>query len=159
LRASTPRVYAGLCRVEAAGLAPGSWFCEWGSGFGVVCCLATMLGFDAWGIEICDDLVDAARLLADDFGLPAEFALGSFIPEDEDSTLDGYEEIGLGIDDFDLIFAYPWPSEEHSTAALFHRHARRGALLLTYHGGDEVRLRRKVRRAGLGQKSPRAGPR
>jgi hypothetical protein len=106
-----------------------------------------MLGFDAWGIEIRGDLVDASRRLAHDFGLPVEFALGSFVPMEAGATSPaGYEEIGLQIDDFDLIFAYPWPAEERQIARLFHRYASPRALLLTYHGGDEVRLRRKVRR-------------
>ena len=141
------RVYAGLRRLEASDLAPGRCFCEWGSGFGVVCCLASMLGFDAWGIEIRGELVDASRRLAEDFGLPAEFALGSFVPPVAGLTgRGGYEEIGLDVEDFDLIFAYPWPDEERRTAGLFHRHAHPGALLLTYHGGDELRLRRKVTR-------------
>jgi hypothetical protein len=30
----------------------GPEFCEWGSGLGVITCLAAMLGFDAVGIEI-----------------------------------------------------------------------------------------------------------
>src|SRR5438094_9446720 len=64
----------------AAQVARGNRFCEWGSGFGVVACLAAMLDFAAWGIEIEGELVDAARRLADDFGLPVEFAQGSFIP-------------------------------------------------------------------------------
>src|SRR5262249_11725387 len=60
--------YGVLQAVAAAGLAPGNLFCEWGSGFGVVACLAAMLNFDACGIEIEGELVDAARRLADDFG-------------------------------------------------------------------------------------------
>jgi hypothetical protein len=138
-------VYASLCRLETSGLAPGRYFCEWGSGFGVVSCLAAMLGFDAWGIEIRGELVDASRRLADDFDLPVEFGRGSFVPRRAGSAGGaGYEEIGLEIKDFDVIFAYPWPHEERRTARLFHRHARVGTLLLTYHGGDEVRLRRRT---------------
>src|SRR5262249_54054142 len=38
-----------------------------------------MLDFDACGIEIEGELVDAAQQLADDFGLPVEFIRGSFI--------------------------------------------------------------------------------
>ena len=62
----------------------------------------------------------------------------------------GYEELGLGPDDFDIIFAYPWPDEERLTGALFERYARAGAVLLTYHGGDDLRLRRKTVRGGDG---------
>ena len=154
------RTYGVLRALSAANLVNGNLFCEWGSGFGVVACLAAMLEFDACGIEIEGELVDAARQLADDFDLPVEFIRGSFIPKGSKVCLDSrdgfawltnqeggaHEEMGLGPDDFDVIFAYPWPDEENGVGALFERHAGAGALLLTYHGGDDVRLRRKVRR-------------
>ncbi len=153
------RVYAALQAVEAAGLARGRSFCEWGSGFGVVASLAALLGFDACGIEAEEELVAEARLLARDFDLPVTFSHGSFLPagsaisgkpgEDfawlETGTASGYLELGLDADDFDLIFAYPWPDEEGFTARLFEGHGRPGALLLTYHGGEDLRLRRRAR--------------
>src|SRR5437588_11709002 len=77
-----PSVYRLLRALSSANL-PGNLFCEWGSGFGVVACLAAMLDFDAVGIEIEGDLVDAARNLAADFDLPVEFVHGSFIPRGE----------------------------------------------------------------------------
>ena len=152
------RAYGALRAAAAA--APGRRFCEWGSGFGVVAGLAALLDFDACGIEIDADLTAAARRLADDFGLPVEFACGSFVPPGGEACLDaggayawlatgagdGYDELGLGPDDFDVIFAYPWPDEEAAVAALFGRYAAAGALLLTYHGGEGFRLRRKARR-------------
>src|SRR5216683_5197612 len=55
----------------------GGLFCEWGSGFGVVACLAAMLEFDACGIEIEGDLVEAAEQLAGDFDLSVEVVSGS----------------------------------------------------------------------------------
>ena len=142
--------------LSEANLTRGNLFCEWGSGFGVVACLASMLDFDAVGIEIERELVDEAEQLADDFGLSVEFIHGSFIPQggevyvnagtafawlttDEDRT---NEELGLDPDDFDVIFAYPWPDEEGVTEQLFERYARHGAVLATYHG-NEFRLRRK----------------
>ena len=153
-----PSVYRVLRALSAANLTAGNLFCEWGSGYGVVACLATMLDYDAVGIEIDGDLVEAAQKLADDFGLPVEFIRGSFIPKagealvqvkgglawltsEETST---NHDIGLDPDDFDVIYAYPWPDEEGVTEKLFDRYAAHGALLLTYHGGDELRLRRKV---------------
>jgi hypothetical protein len=152
----SPRAYAALRALAAGGVAPGDLFCEWGSGFGVVACLAAMLGFDACGIEVEGELVDAARRLADDFGLPVEFVRGSFIPAGGRDDLgagafawldtdagDVQEEAGLGPSDFDVIFAYPWPDEEEAIAGLFDRHAGAGAVLATYHGGDGLRLRRK----------------
>src|SRR5439155_13202718 len=106
-------------------------------------------------IETEGDLVDAARRLAADFGLPVAFARGSFIPAASAGPargrafawLDthggsGYEELELSPDDLDVVFAYPWPDEERWTGDLFRRHARRGAVLVTYHGGADVRLRR-----------------
>src|SRR5438067_13768394 len=73
------RSYAVL-RALAADGARGNLFCEWGSGFGVVACLAAMLDFDACGIEIEAELVDAAQQLAADYDLPVQFLQGSFIP-------------------------------------------------------------------------------
>jgi predicted O-methyltransferase YrrM len=149
------QVYGFLRSLAAADLTRGNLFCEWGSGFGVVACLAAMLDFDAVGIEIEGDLVEEAQQLADDFGLPVEFIRGSFIPVGSEAYVDAdfswltteedrtSEELGLGPDDFDVIFAYPWPDEEGVTEALFERYARRGAVLATYHGSDDVRLRRK----------------
>jgi hypothetical protein len=55
-------------------------FCEWGSGLGVVTCLAALLEFDANGIEVDSTLAHASRLLAADFDVPVEFAQGNFIP-------------------------------------------------------------------------------
>ena len=46
-------------------------------------------------------------------------------------------------DDFDLIFAYPWPSEGQVIERLFERYAADGALLLIYHQFDAVQLYRK----------------
>ncbi len=124
----------------------------------MVSCLASLLGFDAWGIEVEEDLIDAARQLAGDFELPAEFAGGSFVPREAEDQLarsgehawlntasrSGYEVMGLDLDEFDLVFVYPWPDEEQLVEDLFEQHARTGALLLSYHGGEDVRLSRKV---------------
>jgi hypothetical protein len=161
--AFVPSDYAGAYGVLRAlaegGAAPGSLFCEWGSGFGVVACLAAMLDFDAHGIEIDAGLVDEARRLAADFGLPVEFVCGSFIPPGAErsvgrddqfawlTTRAGAEEEGdLGPADFDVIFAFPWPDEEEVIPTLFHRHAAPGAVLVTYHEAQDFRVRRKVAR-------------
>jgi hypothetical protein len=153
-------VYGALRALAAAQAVSGSLFCEWGSGFGVVACLAAMLEFDACGIEIEGELVEAAQQLADDFDLPVEFVRGSFIPPGSAARLEagaGFawlttrpdspgEGLELGPADFAVIFAYPWPDEEGLIDTLFERHAAPGAVLVTYHGGDDVRLRRKVTR-------------
>jgi hypothetical protein len=151
--------YAVLRALAEADLAPGNLFCEWGSGFGVVACLAAMLDFDACGIEIEGELVDAARRLADDFDLPVEFVRGSFIPRGAGRAAHAgdfawltteagnvEEDLGLAPDDFAVIFAYPWPDEERLIEELFTSYAARGAVLVTHHGGDVFHLRRKTGR-------------
>ena len=152
------RTYGILRALATADLTPGTLFCEWGSGFGVVACLAAMLDFDACGIEIEGELVDAAMRLAADFDLPVEFIHGSFIPGKSETCLDsgdgfgwlstqvdsGLDELGLVPSDFGVIYAYPWPDEERLIGALFERHGSAGAVLLTYHGGEDFRLRRKT---------------
>jgi hypothetical protein len=167
------RVYAALRSLEASGLAPGRWFCEWGSGLGVVSCLAAMLGFEARGIEAEGDLVKAARRLALDFALPAEFARGNYVPDGarglveegrafawlNDAPDSGYEALGLGPDDFDLVFAYPWPDEAGLVAELFEGHARAGALPLTYHADGLLQLRQKQGRPPAARASFHEGDR
>ncbi|MFO0902959.1 MAG: hypothetical protein U0939_08175 [Pirellulales bacterium] len=140
-------------------LASGHAFCEWGSGFGVITLLAALHDFDACGIEVEELLVEQARQLADDFEISAQFGHGSAIPPgksrlekylveqslvDTDSP-DAYDEIGLEIDDFDIVFVFPWPGEEGFWERLFHQCASDGALLLTYHGLNDLRLQRRVR--------------
>jgi hypothetical protein len=139
-------------------LTRGSRFCEWGSGFGVVVGLAAMLDFDACGIEIERALVDEARQLADDFALSSEFVCGSFVPrgaEDRVHTAGNYswlttesdyayDDLDLEVSDLDVVFAYPWPDEEAVVCSLFDRYAGTGAILATYHGSAEFRLKRKV---------------
>ena len=156
-------VYRALRVIAETNLAPGNSFCEWGSGFGVVASLAAMLGYNVCGIEIERTLVDASQRLADDFGLPVEFVHGSFVPpgaeEFAEEALadasseyfwlvtnadDAYEELGLDADGFDVVFAYPWPGEEHLITGLFEKYSAQEALLLMYDQFDSVRLLRKV---------------
>jgi len=155
------RVWCGLRTIQARGLISGRSFCEWGSGFGVVACMAAYLDFDASGIEIHGSLVEAAGALAQAHGLPVEFVCGSYMPAGTEALADasasefawietdgpsGYEELGLDIDDFDLIYAFPWPGEEELVHVLFDRYAATGALLLTFNGVEDLRFQRKVGR-------------
>lgn len=151
-------VYRALAAVTDQRLAPGDMFCEWGAGFGVVTGLAALLGMASRGIEIHRDLVDEARLLLADHGIDAEIAHGSLIPDDGDALVDelaqqawlrtgegsGYDELGLDAEDFDIVFAYPWPGDEELIDRLFEKYAAVGALLLTYHGMNDIRLQRKT---------------
>lgn len=158
------QAFQALQAVVAGNLATGHRFCEWGSGIGTVTCVASLLGFDAVGIEIEPDLVAVAETLADDHGIEAEFVRGSFVPPGGDDCLDAhaaeldrevtwlrtdgedaYELIGLDPDDFDVVFAYPWPGEEEVIFDLFAEFGAVGALLLTHHGENGMRLQRKRR--------------
>ena len=149
-------VYGVLAAIAERHLATGGLFCEWGSGFGIVAMMAAQLEFDACGIEIECDLVDAAQDLADEHDLPVEFVCGSFIPPGGDDVADhvgefawlrtdapsAYDELGLDARDFDVIFAYPWPGEEQAVYDLFERYASAGALLVTFQGVEAVRVMR-----------------
>lgn len=153
-------VYGTLEAVADQRLAAGDVFCEWGSGFGVVAMLAAWLEFQASGIEIESSLVDAARELATDFDLPVDFVSGSFVPAggetivdqfcaNEDAWLtnfvdDAYEQLGMSLSDFDVVYAFPWPGEEEVIAELFDEFAAVGSLLLTFDHLEGVRVRRKV---------------
>lgn len=135
-------------------------FCEWGSGFGVVAGLAAQLGFAAHGIEIDAALVATSRTWLAARGLRAAIAHGSFVPADdrgsermadlETRTVlgapDGYDELGCDLDDFEVVFAYPWPTEEELYCDLFRRRAEPGAVLVTYSRTEGVRAYRKVAR-------------
>jgi len=152
--------FAVLRALSEGPLTRGKRFCEWGSGFGVVVGLAAMLDFDACGIEIEESLVEEARKLAEDFDLPVEFVRGSFVPRGAEGrvhaggtyswlTTEGdyaYDDLDLEVSDLDVVFAYPWPDEEAVVCDLFERFAGAGAILVTYHGSAEFRLKRKVGR-------------
>ena len=156
-------VYRALRTITETNLSTGTICCEWGSGLGVAASLATMLGFQACGIEIEESLVEASRKLAADFDLPVDFVQGSFVPAGAESLAeesytdnsseflwvvtdadDAYEQLELEPVDFDLVFAYPWPGEDDLIANLFERYAAEEALLLTYDQFDSIYLRRKV---------------
>lgn len=152
--------YRALVHIHSARLATGRRFIEWGSGIGAVTCLAALAGFNSVGIEIEPALVAIAEELAGAYEIDAQFALGSFVPHGAEPRLDwtggvtwlsthgpdGYAELELDPDDFDIVFAYPWPGEEQVIFDLFQDSAAVGSLLLTYHGQDGLRLNRKVKR-------------
>ncbi|MCB9850201.1 MAG: class I SAM-dependent methyltransferase [Phycisphaerales bacterium] len=156
------RVHAALVRIEEEQLARGPLFCEWGSGFGVVAMLAALLGFEAYGIEVQPELVEAAEDLVEWLGCDVQFACGSFVPADDDDLVgtaehswwhasDGsaYDDLDIEPAAFDVFFAYPWPGEDGLFDTLFMRHASIGALLLTYHDGTGVLVQRKDSATGV----------
>ncbi|MFT5301413.1 MAG: hypothetical protein ACI87E_004161 [Mariniblastus sp.] len=147
-----------LTWIDQNHLLTGSRFCELGSGFGVAALLTSLRGMESVGIEIESALVEESSNLADALDLPAKFYCGSFVPRDIAGILElgrdiehvethegeVYEEMGLGLDDFDLFFAFPWPGEHQFFEAVFEAGAAVNSLLLSYRGRDGMHLIRKM---------------
>lgn len=152
-------VWRAFERIRAKGWVEGNELCEWGSGLGVVSCLWAMQGGAAWGIEADAELVEVARQMATVCQVQDQthFVQGNFLPAEAERWIDALDDVGklqrggadghrlLGRtpDSFGLIYAYPWPGERRLFNELFARVARPGALLLSFHGSDELRLQRK----------------
>ena len=124
--------------------APGRRFLEWGSATGVITIAADLLGFEAYGIELDAGLVDTARRLATKYRSKATFSAASFLPAGYvwrpavgDGRLgtigdgpSGYLELGHALDEFDVVFGYPWGGEEGMMLDLMSRFGRPDAVLL-----------------------------
>lgn len=146
------RVFFALQYLKQTDLLRGRYFCEWGSGLGVVAGLAALQGFLASGIEVEPLLVQESDKLIRAHHLEVDIACGSFIPDGvtppelnhaEMSWVDltasgGYPLLNLEPNDFDLFFIYPWPGEDSFVRELFDGTAAAGALLLVYLGADEM---------------------
>ena len=78
-------LYRYLHALADSTLIRGMRFCEWGSGYGALTMLASMLGYEAYGIEIEDDLVRLANVLAEDYDLDCVFASGSYLPHESEA--------------------------------------------------------------------------
>lgn len=127
---------------------------EWGSGLGVVAIMASRLGFDAYGIEVEPLLVEQAKELSSRYHSDAQFAVGSFIPDDyqwgaelpgnpsrtETDSRAAYDELDMQIDDFDLIYAYPWPDEHGLYLDIVRQHCGEKTLYLSYDAREGVSL-------------------
>ena len=154
LPSNPEKVYSAIISLKKSGLLRGNTFCEWGSGFGIATCMASLSGFEAYGIELEDGLVDLSTQLAEDLNIPVEILCTNYLPE-------GYEECeghggkdlllpqattsgggiidttpiydGLDPDGVDLFFAYPWPGQEEFMMDLFSEVASEDAIFLIYH--------------------------
>jgi len=133
---------------------PGRRFLEWGSATGVITIMADLLGFDSCGIELDSALVDVGRDLASRWRSNARFATGSFIPlgwewkhsggNGRHGTIgrgpSGYLELGRALDDFDVIYAFPWMGEEPMMLDLTRSHGREDAHLLLHTSQNETQM-------------------
>ena len=151
-------VHGAMAHLKEEGILRGNVFCEWGCGFAVATGIASLLGFEAYGIEIEPELVELATQLAADFKIPVEILTADYLP-------DGYEECegiggkdlllpeattsrgdvrhapsyeGLDPDEVDLFFVYPWPGQEELMMDLFTSVACAGSVLLIYLGDNEI---------------------
>lgn len=164
LPSNPEKVFSAISTLKESGELRGNLFCEWGSGFGIATCMASMIGFEAYGIEIEDGLVELSTQLAHDLNIPAEYLCTSYLPE-------GYEECegiggkdllspqattsggatidnnptydGLDPDEVDLFFVYPWPGQEEFMMDLFDEIATEGAILLIYQADGETNAYRQ----------------
>ncbi len=127
---------------------------EWGSGLGVVTIMASRMGFEAYGIEAEQVLVDHSEILAQAYGPQACFTQGSFIPDefqwnpaagDEvDGTIinapSAYQDLGMNLREFDLVYAFPWPDEHTLFHNIMRQFGGKDSLLLTYDAREGLRL-------------------
>ncbi len=157
-----PFVAADYARVQQALIthrAPGLRFLEWGSASGVITIMADLLGYESYGIELDGALVDTARTLAQRFDSAATFVEGSFLPtgfaftpqkhepwtSTTGSGASGYLQLGKALDDFDVVFGYPWGGEQQMMRDLMRRYGNPDALLLLHDVDDGVRAFRGTR--------------
>jgi peptidoglycan/xylan/chitin deacetylase (PgdA/CDA1 family) len=152
--------YEVVLTALAAHRAPGRRFLELGSASGVITIMADMLGYEAYGIELDLSLVATAREMAARFGSSARFVNGSFFPTGfrfhspsgdlRTGTLgegtSGYLELGLALDDFDIVFGYPWGGEEPVLLDLMKRYGNPDAVLLMHGVNDGVQAYRNGKR-------------
>jgi len=157
---SDPRAFCrGLHALRQQGRLAGNRFCDWGSGIGLLCALAALDGFDAYGIETEPGFVAEAAALCRDFSLAVRFACGSFVPPASgfrvvgtygatdwraEAGRDLYAELGRRCQEMDLIYAYPWPRELPLYQELFDSTARAGAVLWLYRHGEAPELSLKT---------------
>jgi hypothetical protein len=162
------RVFAVLQEVTTRQLPPNRVFCEWGSGFGTATCLAALLGYEAYGLEIEEELVRLSRAIARRLGIRVQILCTSLFPKGYEAYagVDGaalvmpqsvrdhhdegrgprrYDGMDIAIADIGVFFAYPWPEERALMQELFDAVAREGAMLVVYHTDTDIRVFRKVR--------------
>ncbi len=162
-------VFAVLAEVTTRHLPPTRVFCEWGSGFGTATCMASLLGYEAYGLEIDEELVRLSRAIARRLGIPVEILCTSLFPEgyaayagvdgaalvtpasvrehhdtDEARGPLRYDGMEVAIAEIGVFFAYPWPEERELIRQLFDAVAMAGAILVVYHTDKDIRVFRKV---------------
>ena len=140
-------VFSALEEVTKRNLPPNRVFCEWGSGFGTATCMASLLGYEAYGIEIEADLVRLSRAIARRLRIPVEIICTSMFPKGYGSYSGRplrYDGMDIDIAEIGLFFVYPWPEERELMQDLFDAVAAAGAILVAYYTDKNVCVFRKV---------------
>jgi hypothetical protein len=132
--------------------------------------MAALLGYEAYGLEIEEDLVRLSRAIARRLGIPVEILCTSMFPEGyapswgvggatlvtpealSDPADAGrrplrYAGMTIDIAEIGVFFAYPWPEEHELIQELFDAVAGEGAILIAYHSARKMCVYRKVRDA------------
>ena len=122
--------------LRAKAVSPGASFLEWGSGQGMIAILASLLGYDAMGVEIDEGLVRESRELARRYDVKARFEHGSYNPATKGMKVFTAEKRAA-------VYVYPWPSEELFFLQLFAATASVGGFLLMCLGPEDIRVFRK----------------
>lgn len=160
--------YSALAYLTKRDLPLGNVFCEWGSGFGVHACLAALLGYEAYAIEIEEELAQLADDLAKALKLDVTTLCTSYVPEGLESYagIDGEvlltpDELAIsshGEDQFepiydgmphtcaevDVYFMYPHPSDQDFALSMFEAVAVEGAIFLAYYAQGDIHAYRKA---------------
>jgi len=151
-------VHAAIAHLRERKLLRGNRFCEWGCGFGVAASIASLLGFESYGIELASEIAELAAQLAGDFGLDVEILNISYLPEgfddcegiggkdlvvpdppaDPDILVPPPQYEGLDPGEVDLFYVFPWPGEEELMMDLFKAVSTEGAILMIYLGDGEI---------------------
>jgi hypothetical protein len=140
----------------------GKRFLEWGSASGVITVMADVLGFEAFGIELDASLVRTAREFAARHQSNARFAAGSFLPtgyrwrraakggapEWTGDGPSGYLQLGLALDDFEVVFGYPWRGETPMMLDLMKQYGNPDATLLLHDTNEGVQIYRDGKKVG-----------
>jgi hypothetical protein len=122
--------------------------------------MASLLGYEAYGIEVEPELLALGRELAgkhcsEHMSRPV-FGTGSFIPAEFDprrtredefhrTQVDqppAYDEIDMQLRDFDLVYAFPWPEEWTVFSRIIRKCAAPNTLLLRYDAREGLSLTR-----------------
>ncbi len=159
-------VFSALEEVTKRNLPPNRVFCEWGSGFATATCMAALLGYKAYGIEIEEELVWQSRAIARRLGLPVEILCTSIFPDGykaysgvdgvelvrpgasldrqgEDRSPPRYDGMAIDVAEIGLFFVYPWAEERELIQELFDAVAAEGAILVAYYTDKNVCIFRK----------------